>query len=149
MTTHMINELALIGATIPAYIIKDERMTRDTVYVSAHDLKECEEIEVEEGGDEYNFTKLKLADGNTYFFHGTDLDWSDEPIYNSKHETFALKQWLSDYRDLTYPEVLKALDNNDFSKICLWKIVEGHTGEEIIDFIEDTKESLEITFPND
>ena len=62
---------------------------------------------------------------------------------------FALDQWLSDYPDgMTYDEVIKLLRQDAWSDkepdrdwmevITPWYLIEGHVGEQIADFIEDT-----------
>jgi hypothetical protein len=62
---------------------------------------------------------------------------------------FALDQWLSDYPDdMTYDEVIQLLrldawsdkepDRDWMEVITPWYLIEGHVGEQIADFIEDT-----------
>ena len=64
-----------------------------------------------------------------------------------KAQYFALNQWLSDYPDdMTYEEVIKILRKDQWGKldaewvevISPWYLIEGHAGEQIADFIEDT-----------
>jgi len=62
---------------------------------------------------------------------------------------FALDQWLSDYPDdMTYDEVIQLLrldawsdkepDRDWMEVITPWYLIEGHVGEQIADFIEET-----------
>ena len=63
-------------------------------------------------------------------------------------ELFALNQWLSDYpEDMVYDDVLAYLRENTWldsdSEIVPWFLVEDNTGEQIAQFIDDTRESFE------
>ena len=68
-------------------------------------------------------------------------------------ELFALNQWLSDYPEyMAYDDVLAYLREHTWlgsdSEIVPWLvipwfIVENHTGAQIAQFIDDTKESFE------
>ena len=63
-------------------------------------------------------------------------------------ELFALNQWLSDYpEDMSYNDVLAGLREDAMTyeedSICPWFLVEDCTGEQIAQFIEDTRESFE------
>lgn len=64
-----------------------------------------------------------------------------------KAQYFALNQWLSDYPDdMTYEQVIKILRKDQWGKldskwcevITPWYLIEGHAGEQIADFIEET-----------
>lgn len=63
-------------------------------------------------------------------------------------ERFALNQWLSDYPDdKDYQEIIDTLNNTVWlgmdSEISPWVLVENHTGDQIAQFIEDTKNAFE------
>ena len=62
-------------------------------------------------------------------------------------QSFALNQWLSDPPDdMTYDEVIEILRRDTWSDpddawakaITPWYLIEGHAGEQIAEFIEDT-----------
>lgn len=66
-----------------------------------------------------------------------------------KAQYFALNQWLSDYPDgMTYEQVIEILRKDAWSDdepdrswcevITPWYLIEGHVGEQVADFIEET-----------
>jgi hypothetical protein len=66
-------------------------------------------------------------------------------------QTYALNEWLTDYPDdMEYEDVMKVL-NKDHDEciddewreldIVQWYLLDGHTGAQIAQFIEDTRES--------
>jgi hypothetical protein len=67
---------------------------------------------------------------------------------------YALNQWLSDYpADMTYEDIIDRLqtdewsepmgddDDEDANRLIEWYIIEGHSGDQIAEFIEDTYDS--------
>jgi hypothetical protein len=59
-------------------------------------------------------------------------------------ERFALNQWLSDYpENLTYDEIIDLMREDDDELITPWYLVEDHSLDQVIDFIEDTREHFE------
>jgi hypothetical protein len=63
-------------------------------------------------------------------------------------EKFALNQWLTDYPiDMDYQGIIDLLCNTVWlgsdSDITPWILVENHTGDQIAQFIEDTKNAFE------
>lgn len=62
-------------------------------------------------------------------------------------QDFAIDQWLSDHPDdMTYSQIITLLRKDTWSKInsdwndiiTPWYLIEGHSGEQIAEFIEDT-----------
>jgi hypothetical protein len=63
---------------------------------------------------------------------------------------FALNSWLSDYPEhLSYEEILDLLDQDEWNdphrddddgcnQIVEWYLIEGHSGDQVADFIRDT-----------
>jgi len=61
-----------------------------------------------------------------------------------KSERFALNEWLSDYPDdKTYDQIIDMMSNDDSEEISPWYIVEDHTLDQIVDFIENTRMHFE------
>jgi hypothetical protein len=62
-------------------------------------------------------------------------------------QDFAIDQWLSDHpEDMTYDEIIEILRRDTWAEpddewseiITPWYLIEGHAGEYIANFIEDT-----------
>jgi hypothetical protein len=66
-----------------------------------------------------------------------------------KCQWFAVNQWLSDYpKEMTYEDIIDRLqldtwsdpimEDEDGSRIIEWYLIEGHSGNQIATFIEET-----------
>ncbi len=83
----------------------------------------------------------------------------------AKAENYALNQWLSDYPiDWDYSKIIECLnhdcrnwgmfvmpedeDNDDAEKVSPWQTIEDFDGDQIAEFIEDTKRSM-MRFANE
>jgi hypothetical protein len=66
----------------------------------------------------------------------------------TKSQAFAVDQWLSDCPDnWSYKQILAYLNRTTWlgseSKISPWEVVENFTGDQIAEFIEDTRQAFE------
>jgi hypothetical protein len=61
-----------------------------------------------------------------------------------KHsERFALNQYLAEYPEISYSEILEMLFNGDFENITQWSVFENRSGDQIAEFIDITKNDVE------
>ena len=64
---------------------------------------------------------------------------------NSQH--FALNQWLTNYPDWSYDDILVELQQrqNEYvhDDITVWQVVENFTLDQVAEFIEDTRKAFE------
>ena len=66
-----------------------------------------------------------------------------------KHsERFALNQYLTEYPEISYSEILEMLWGGNFENITPWSVVENRSGDQIAEFIDITKNDVESMMDN-